>query len=69
MCSEDGKGDADYMCSYQITLKNADGKSDTVEASGVVAKNAKNVVIWSAIEHGGSAIVSAEIERGSCDEQ
>lgn len=68
-CSEDGRGDSDYICSYRITVKNTDGKSDTIEASGTVAKNAKDVVIWSAIEHGGSAIVSAEIDRGSCDPQ
>ena len=69
VCSEDGKGDADYMCNYRITVKNADGESETVDANGTVGQNAQDVVIWSAIEHGGSDIVSAKIDGGSCDLQ
>ena len=69
VCSEDGKGDTDYMCNYSIAIKNADGQSDAVSASGTVGRNEKDVVIWSAIENGGSDIVSAKIDEGSCDPQ
>ena len=66
VCSDDGKGDAEYQCNYQISVKNADGISDTVDASGSVAQGQEGIVIWSTIELQGSPVVSASIDSGSC---
>ncbi len=66
VCSEDGKGDADYACDYAIELTNSDGQTSTVSASGTVGQNQQGIVIWSGIEFSGSAITDASISSGSC---
>jgi hypothetical protein len=70
ICSDQGAGDADqdavYQCNYSLTVTNADGQTDTVNASGSVEQGQQDVVIWSGVESGGSAITSATVDSGSC---
>jgi hypothetical protein len=47
-------------------VTNSDGVTDTVNASGSVAKGEQDKEIWSAIESKGSAITQATAE-GECE--
>jgi len=66
VCSEAGDIDtsAVYQCDYSVTVTNKSGQSNTVSASGTVAQGQSGVVVWSGIESGGSAIVSAVADGG-----
>ena len=64
VCSEDGSGDSDSQCDYDVTITNKDGNTDTVRASGTVGVGQNGVQIWTGIEHDGSAIVSASANGG-----
>jgi hypothetical protein len=65
-CSASGEGDDDYQCDYFLSVTNSDGFTDQIEATGSVSKGDSGVLIWSAIQHDGSDIVSASIDSGSC---
>lgn len=69
VCAEDGSGDADFQCNYQISVTNKDGQTDVVEASGTVGKGQSGIVLWSGAEHMGSDIVAASVARGSCEQE
>lgn len=70
VCSEEGDTDSSavYQCDFSVTVTNQSGQSDTLSASGTVAQGQSGVVIWSGIESGGSAIVSAAAD-GSCSQK
>ena len=65
-CAADGSGDSEYQCSYFLSLTNAQGLSETIEASGSVGQGQSGVIIWSGIQSEGADIVSANAVSGSC---
>jgi invasion protein IalB len=65
-CAADGSGDSEYQCSYFLSLTNAQGLRETIEASGSVGQGQSGVIIWSGIQSEGADIVSANAVSGSC---
>lgn len=65
-CAADGSGDSDYQCEYFLSLTNAQGLSESVEATGSVGQGQSGVIIWSAIQSQNADITAASMLRGSC---
>ena len=68
VCSDLSAPDTDTaavsQCSYSVSITNKNGQENTVSASGTVEQGQSGVVIWSAIQFGGSDIVSATADGG-----
>ncbi len=59
LCAADGTDDADYQCDYMLSLTNADGFTENVEATGGVSTGQREVIIWSAIQNDNADITAA----------
>ncbi|MEZ5494550.1 MAG: hypothetical protein R3E61_08200 [Pseudomonadales bacterium] len=66
VCADDGQGDDEYQCSFQLSVTNADGEQDSVDASGSVAKGASEIIIWSGIDSNSSNITGVNVVGGEC---
>jgi hypothetical protein len=69
VCSDSGGGDSDLWCEYSVSINNEDGASDSLSVSGLINSGQSGVIIWSGIEHGGSAIQSVSVDSGNCTEK
>lgn len=68
ICAADGSGDTEYQCDYSFTLTNAEGLSDTTEATGSVSAGQSGVILWSGIQSNGADIVAAQGVSGACSQ-
>ncbi|MBX9913362.1 MAG: hypothetical protein K2Y25_05645 [Pseudomonadaceae bacterium] len=66
ICAADGSGESEYQCDYFLALTNAQGLSETVEATGSVSPGQSGVIIWSAIQNQNADITAASMVRGTC---
>jgi len=61
------ESDDDYECDYFLSVTDSAGMTMQPEATGAVSPGQNNAVIWSSAVLGDdAAIVSADIESGSC---
>lgn len=66
LCSEDGAGSSDFDCTRTIKIEGEGGITRNVTVNGVVARKAKDVLLWSDSRVEGKKITKASITGGQC---